>query len=199
MRLLALGDSYTIGTGVTPEDRWVDRLVERLRNDGVDVGDPRIVAADGWTTGQLAGAVERRSLEPPFDLVTLLIGANDAYQGRPVEAFRSDFVALLERAVEFAGGDPTNVVVVTIPDYSVTPYCEAEDCEDHDERLAAYDRAVREAADAAGTRLVDVVDLSRDVAADPSLVAADGLHPSPVQHRRWMEEIYPVARAVLDG
>ncbi|QLD88715.1 SGNH/GDSL hydrolase family protein [Natronomonas salina] len=198
MRLLALGDSYTIGTGVPPEDRWVDRLVERLRNDGVDADAPQIVAADGWTTGRLAAAVERRSLEPPFDLVTLLVGANDAYQGRPVEAFRTNFVAMLERAVEFAGGDPADVVVVTIPDYSVTPYCETEGCEDHDERLAAYDRAVREEADAAGTRLVDVVDVSRAVAADPSLVAADGLHPAPEQHRRWMEEVYPVARAVLD-
>ena len=199
MRLIALGDSYTIGTGVTPDDRWVDRLVEHLRDDGIEVDDRRVVAADGWTTGRLAAAIERRSLAPPFDLVTLLIGANDAYQERPVESFRTDFVALLERAVEFAGGDPSAVAVATIPDYSVTPYCEQHACADHDERLDAYNRVVREEADAAGTRLVDVVEVSRSVAADPSLVAADGLHPSPEQHRRWLERIYPVARSVLDG
>lgn len=199
MRLLALGDSYTIGTAVTSDDRWVDRLVERLRDDGVDVGDWRVVAADGWTTGRLAGAVERRALDTPFDLVTLLIGANDAYQERPVESFRTDFVALLERAVEFAGGDLSAVAVATIPDYSVTPYCEQHACEDHDERLEAYNQVVREETDAAGTRLVDVVDISRAVAADPSLVAADGLHPSPEQHRRWLDRIYPVARSVLDA
>ena len=198
MRLLALGDSYTIGTGVTPDERWVDRLVERLQDDGIEVSDRRIVAADGWTTGRLAAAIERRPPDPPFDLVTLLIGANDAYQERSVESFRTDFVALLERAVEFAGGDPSAVAVATIPDYSVTPYCEQRACEDHDERLEAYNRVVREEADAAETRLVDLVDVSRTVAADPSLVAADGLHPSPEQYGRWLDRIYPVARSVLD-
>lgn len=197
MQLLALGDSYTVGTAVDGDDRWVSRLVERLRDDGVPLESPRIVGADGWTTERLAEAIARRSLDPSYDLVTLLIGANDAYQGRSVESFHPEFVALLERAVEFAGGDPSTVVVATIPDYSVTPFLEAHSPGEHAERVEAYNRVVREEADAAGTRLVDVVSLSRDAADDPSLVADDGLHPSPEQHERWLDCIYPVARSVL--
>lgn len=198
MRLLALGDSYTVGTAVDADDRWVTRLVERLRADGLEVADPRIVAADGWPSDRLAEAIEHRSLEAPYDLVTLLVGANDAYRDRPVQEFRPDFVALLERAVEFAGGDPSAVVVVTIPDYSVTPHVEDHARADHARRLEAYNRAVREEAAAAGARLVDVVPISRQVADDDDLVADDGLHPSPAQHERWLERIYPVARSALE-
>lgn len=197
MRLLALGDSYTVGTAVDTGDRWVTRLVGRLRADGLEVADPRIVAADGWPTDRLAAAIERRSLEPPYDLVTLLVGANDAYRGRPVEDFRPTFVALLERAVEFAGGDPSAVVVVTIPDYSVTPHVERQTRAEHADRLEAYNRVVGTEATAAGTRLVDVVPISREAAGDDDLVADDGLHPSPEQHERWLERIYPVARSIL--
>lgn len=201
MRLLALGDSYTVGTAVEAEDRWITRLVDRFRDDGLEVADPRVVAADGWSTDRLAAAIERRSLDPPYDLVTLLVGANDAYRERPVEEFRPTFVALLERAVEFAGGDPSGVVVVTVPDYSVTPHCEGRPCGDHAERLEAYNRIVREEAAAAGARLVDVVPISRATAGTEleDLVADDGLHPSPAQHGRWLARIYPVARSALDS
>lgn len=197
MRLLALGDSYTVGTAVDADRRWISLLAERLRTDGVDVAETRVLAADGWTTGRLAAAVERRSLSQPYDLVTLLVGANDAYRNRLVIAFRDGFVDLLERAVALAGGDPDRVVVLTIPDYSVTPHCDGAPCEAHAERIEAYNEAVREAAADAGTRLVDVVPCSQAVADDPSLVADDGLHPSPEQHGRWLEAIYPVARSVL--
>lgn len=197
MRLLALGDSYTVGTAVEDDDRWVTRLVERLRADGLEVAVSRVVAADGWSSARLAEAIERRSLEAPYDLVTLLVGANDAYGGRPVEEYRPAFVALLERAVEFAGGDPSAVVVVTVPDYTVTPHCEGRPCEEHAERLEAYNRVVREEAAAAGARLVDVVPISRE-AADDDLVADDGLHPSAAQYERWLERIYPVAHPALD-
>lgn len=198
VRLLALGDSYTVGTAVDAGDRWVTRLVERLRTDGLEVADPRVVAADGWPSDRLAAAVERRSLEPPYDLVTLLVGANDAYRGRPVEDFRPKFVALLERAVELAGGDPASVVVVTIPDYSVTPHVEARARADHAERLEAYNRVVEREAAAAGARLADVVPVSRAAADDADLLADDDLHPSAEQYERWLDRIYPVARSALE-
>lgn len=197
VRVLALGDSYTVGTGVDPADRWVDRLASRLRSDGVPVVDPEVVAANGWTTDRLAGAIDRRSLAPPYDLVTLLIGANDAFQERAVEAFRRAFEDLLEQAVAFAGGRPRDVVVLTIPDYTVTPVGRRYEPAEHAERLLAYNEVVRETAAASGVRLVDLVGVSRQAADEPGLVAADGLHPSPEQHRRWLERIYPVARDVL--
>ena len=198
VRILALGDSYTIGTSVAPDDRWVDGLASRLRTDGVPVVDPEIVAANGWTTDRLEAAIDRRSLTPPYELVTLLIGANDAFQERPVEEFRPAFDHLLERAVGFAGDEAAHVVVMTIPDYSVTPVGQRYQPAENAERLAAYNAVVREAADAAGTRLVDLVPVSRKAADEPALVASDGLHPSPEQHRRWLERIHPEVRAMLD-
>lgn len=198
VRILALGDSYTIGTSVAPDDRWVDRLASRLRTSGHRVADPEIVAANGWTTDRLEAAIDRRSLAPPYELVTLLIGANDAFQERPLEAFRPAFVDLLEQAVEFAGDEATRVVVMTIPDYSVTPVGQRHSPAEHAQRLAAYNAAVTEEVEAAGARLVDLVPISRQAAEDPDLVASDGLHPSPEQHRRWLERIDPAVRTVLD-
>lgn len=199
VRVLALGDSYTIGTSVDPADRWVDRLASRLRSDGVPVVDPAVVAANGWTTDRLADAIEGRQLAPPYELVTLLIGANDAFQGRPAEAFRPAFEDLLARAVEFAGGTAADVVVMTIPDYTVTPVGQRYRPAEHAERLRAYNEFVREAAAETGARLVDLVPVSRLAADEPELVASDGLHPSAEQHRRWLERIYPVARDVLEA
>lgn len=197
VRILALGDSYTIGTSVAPEDRWVDRLASRLRTAGIRVADPDIVAANGWATDRLDAVIDRRTLSPPYEVVTLLIGANDAFQERPVEEFRPAFDGLLERAVEFAGGEAATVVVMTVPDYSVTPVGQLHSPAEHADRLAAYNAAVREAVDARDARLVDLVPLSRQAADDPDLVASDGLHPAPEQHRRWLERIYPVVHRVL--
>jgi lysophospholipase L1-like esterase len=199
VRILALGDSYTVGTSVAPEDRWVDRLASGLRTAGRRVDDPAVVAADGWTTDRLETAIDRRTLAPPYDVVTLLIGANDAFQARTVEEFRPTFERLLGRAVGFAGEAAARVVVMTVPDYSVTPVGQRNSPAEHAERLAAYNAVVREAADATGAPLVDLVPVSRRAADEPALVAADGLHPSPEQHRRWLERIYPTVRAVLDG
>ncbi|HEX7371167.1 MAG TPA: SGNH/GDSL hydrolase family protein, partial [Rhodanobacteraceae bacterium] len=53
---LALGDSYTIGEGVAPAERWPMQLVARLRDEGVAVADPLIVATTGWTTDELSAA-----------------------------------------------------------------------------------------------------------------------------------------------
>lgn len=198
VRILALGDSYTIGTSVAPEDRWVDRLASRLRSAGHRVADPEIVAANGWTTDRLEAAIDRRSLAPPYEVVTLLIGANDAFQERPVEAFRPAFDRLLERAVGFAGDEAADVLVMTIPDYSVTPVGQRHSPAEHAERIAAYNSVVREAADEAGTRLVDLVPISRRAADEPALLAADELHPSPEQHRLWLERIHPPVRAMLE-
>mgnify|MGYP002714878798 CR=1 FL=1 len=119
---LALGDSYTIGEGIAPEDRWPVRLADALRGEGVAIDAPRIVATTGWTTDELDAAIDAAALRPPFDLVSLLIGVNDQYRGRDVATYAPAFEALLARAIGFAGGDATRVFVLAIPDWGVTPF-----------------------------------------------------------------------------
>lgn len=196
-RILALGDSYTIGTGVDPEERWVSKLVDRLRREGESVADPVVIAENGWTTDDLDEAIDQRSPQGPFDLVTLLIGANNCFQGESPAAFDPKFRAMLDRALGFAEG-PDSVVVLTVPDYTLTPVGQENDPEAHAERLERYNETIRETAEAEGTRLVDVVPPSKRVAEDGSLVAGDDLHPAPAQHDLWLERIYPVAAAALD-
>jgi lysophospholipase L1-like esterase len=208
-RILALGDSYTIGTGVDADERWVSKLVDRLRRDGESVADPVVIAENSWTTDDLDEAIDevllgtrsaekdRRDTDGPFDLVTLLIGANNCFQSEPAATFGPKFRAMLDRALGFAP-DPDSVVVITVPDYTLTPVGRANDPNEHAERLERYNEIVREAARAEGTRLVDVVPPSKRVAEDGSLVADDDLHPAPAQHDLWLARIRPVVAAALD-
>lgn len=195
-RILALGDSYTVGTGVDAEERWVTKLAERLRAEGESVADPVVIAENGWTTDDLDEAVGKEEPEGPFDLVTLLVGANNCFQAEPPEAFAPKFEAMLDRALGFAE-DPDSVVVITVPDYTLTPVGQENDPKEHAERLDAYEGITREAVEDRGVRLVDVVPPSKRVESEPALIAEDDLHPAPAQHDLWLERIYPVAAAAL--
>lgn len=197
-RILALGDSYTVGTGVDDEGRWVTKLTERLRSAGDPVADPVVVAENGWTTGDLEAGIDDADPEGPFDLVTLLVGANNCFQGESAAAFEPKFRDLLDRALGFAT-DPSSTVVITVPDYTLTPVGGDNDPEEHAERLETYNEIVREAARARETRLVDVVPPSKRVRENPELIADDDLHPAPAQHELWLERIEPVASDALSA
>lgn len=196
--ILALGDSYTIGTSVDPDERWTSGLVEQLRGNGFAVSSPEIIAKAGWTTADLEAGIQAEGIEGTYDLVTLCIGANNAFQGEEPAEFRPAFVSLLDRSVGFAGGDASNVIVMTIPDYSLTPVGQQHSPTATAERLESYNRLLREEVAKAGTRLVDLVPASRNVAKDPELVSDDGLHPSPKQHDLWLDRILPVAITALE-
>lgn len=209
-RLLALGDSYTVGTSVPNDERWVNELVEQRREAGHTVADPLVIAENGWTTGDLNGAIDdalagarsdgegENGLAAEYDLVTLLVGANNCFQEQPPGEFRPKFEATLDRAIGFAP-DPDSVVVITVPDYTLTPVGQRNRPAEHASRLTAYNDIVEDAAEAAGTRLVDVVPPSREVVGRPELIAEDDLHPAPEQYDLWLDRIYPVAAAALDA
>lgn len=199
---LALGDSYTIGESVASDQRWPVMLARRLRSSGIEIQKPRIIAETGWTTDELREAIEAAELEPPYDLVTLLIGVNDQYRGRGAPHYRGEFEGLLERAVRLAGGAPSRVIVVSIPDWGVTPFARKDErgAGQIAEEIAAYNAVNREITEQHGAHYVNVTDISKEVADDILLVANDGLHPSAQQYRRWTDRILPVAREILgDG
>ena len=197
MGFLALGDSYTIGEQVDSADRWPAQLAHRLREGGVAVGDPAIVATTGWTTDELADGIARAAPSGAYSLVTLLIGVNDQYRGRSVDEYRRQFRELLAHAVGFAGGDARGVVVVSIPDWGVMPFAEGRDRAQIGREIDAFNEAGRAEAMARGAAFVDITPASREWHAD--WAAPDGLHPSGSQYAAWTTLILEPARAALAG
>jgi lysophospholipase L1-like esterase len=194
LRFLALGDSYTIGEGVEPDERWPVQLAGMLRNEGFDVGDPTVIARTGWTTGDLSAGIDRAAPAGRYDLVSLLIGVNNQYRGGDPDAYRREFVALLNRAAAFAGGDPSRVLVVSIPDWGVTPFAAGQDGARVAAEIDRFNAINREEARRAGARYVDVTPASRR---DRGAVVADGLHPSAAMYAEWARLALPEARAAL--
>jgi lysophospholipase L1-like esterase len=201
MQFLALGDSYTIGESVAPEERWPVQLGALLRAEGLDVGDPTIIATTGWTTDELSAAIDRANPQGAFDLVSLLIGVNNQYRGRGQDEYREQFAALLQRAIGFAGGNPARVLVLSIPDWGVTPF--AARLERDPAAVAAdidaFNAINRAETERPGAHYVDVTPFSREAAHDPSLLADDGLHPSGRMYAEWARLALPAARAALGG
>lgn len=198
MRILSLGDSYTIGESVAEQARWPMQLARRLRESGVaDAADPTILAQTGWTTDELAAAIARADLGGPYDLVTLLIGVNNQYRGRPIDEYREQFRELLGEAIRFAGGGAGRVIVLSIPDWGVTPFAEGRDRAQIGREIDAFNQENRKVATGPGARYVDVTGVSRRGATEPRLIAADGLHPSAEMYAEWAELVLPAAMAAL--
>lgn len=197
-RFLALGDSYTIGEGVAENDRWPVQLAHALRR-GHRIAAPEIVARTGWTTDELADAMNRHAFHPPYALVTLLIGVNNQYRGRDLQNYRDQFRALLDRAIELAGNRPQRVIAVSIPDWGVTKF--GQESGRNVARIAheldAFNAANAQISSAQAVHYVDVTAISRDRGDAADMLVADGLHPSAAMYRRWTEAILPTAKLAL--
>jgi lysophospholipase L1-like esterase len=198
-RLLALGDSYTIGEGVLEGERWPNQLAQALRQEGYLIDDPLILARTGWTTDELQAAIDQAGLSGPFDLVSLLIGVNNQYRGLDVETYRMEFRALLEQAVDFAGGQAERVIVLSIPDWGVTPFAPPQARQQIAAEIDLFNQVAREEAGRLGARYVDVTLLSRQAAEDETLLAADGLHLSGKMYAGWMALVLPEAQEALES
>lgn len=196
LRILALGDSYTIGESVPASQRWPLQLADALRAEGLAVAEPEIIARTGWTTDELQRAVERADPDPTYDLVFLLIGVNDQYRGRSVDGYQPRFRQLLEESISFAGNRPGRVVVLSIPDYSVTPFAQRNNPDRIAKEIDRYNRVNKAVSEGLGVHYVDITPISKQAAADPSLLASDGLHPSGRMYRMWIEKALPAVLAM---
>ncbi|MCC7438364.1 MAG: SGNH/GDSL hydrolase family protein [Armatimonadetes bacterium] len=189
---LALGDSYTIGESVAAAERWPMQLAALLRKQEIPMSDPQIIARTGWTTDELNAAIDAANPQGPFRMVTLLIGVNNQYRGRAADEYRGEFVGLLKRAIRFAGGDQSRVIVVSIPDWGVTPFAEGRDRARIAQEIDLFNQIAQEETEAAGAHFVDITPESRKAATDPTLTAPDNLHPSGTMYTAWTELILPV-------
>jgi lysophospholipase L1-like esterase len=194
MKFIALGDSYTIGESVAEAERWPVQLARRLRAEGINIAEPVIIARTGWTTDELAAAIDEQTLEGPFDLVSLLIGVNNQYRGYDQAVYRQEFAQLLARAVAFAGGNAGRVLALSIPDWGVTPFAYGRDRAAIAADIDAFNAINRAETARLGAHYVDVTAVSRQAADDHSLLADDGLHPSGKMYGLWVELALPVVR-----
>jgi lysophospholipase L1-like esterase len=196
LRYVALGDSYTIGTSVAIAERWPDQLVAALGPTPPTLDLVANLAVNGYTSRDVADLELPAlvALEPEF--VSLLIGVNDVVQGVPEHTYRRNVDRILDDLVARVGAD--RIIVVTTPDYTVTPA--GADYGDPVQQAAGirdFNASLVALAEARSITVVDIHDLSLRAATNPSLVAGDGLHPSGTQYALWVERILPTVETLL--
>ena len=196
---LALGDSYTIGESVPEAGRWPVQLAAALRERGVPLAAPRIIATTGWTTDELSAAMDAAEPLGRHDVVSLLVGVNNQYRGWNLGEYRVEFADLLDRAIALAGDRPGRVLVLSIPDWGVTPFGQASgrDTAEIARQLDAFNAAAADECAAREVAFVDITPVSRERGAEPGMVADDGLHPSAAMYTEWTRLALPVARVLL--
>ena len=185
---LALGDSYTIGESVAEAERWPNQLVDSLRKKGINIGKPRIIATTGWRTDNLKNAMNIAQLRPEYDLVSLLIGVNNQYQGKSAEQYALEFEELLATAIRLAKGKKQNVFVVSIPDYGYTPFGKPKQ-ETITKAIDQFNEINARITYKHKVQYFNITDISREGLKQPDLVATDGLHPSGKMYAEWVELI----------
>ncbi len=197
VRYLALGDSYTIGESVDDHLRWPVQLADSLSQAGIPVSSPEIVATTGWTTEELQQGIAEARLNPPYDLVSLLIGVNNQYRGYDIDIYHKEFRELLEQAIAFAGGDTGKVFVVSIPNYGVTPFGLRNEDKIRQE-LLNYDAIADSISSEYGIPFIDITPISERARNDASLIAGDNLHPSGKMYSLWVREMLPTVKSILE-
>jgi len=193
---LALGDSYTIGESVEVAERWPIQLTEALRAAEIEVEASRIIAQTGWTTANLKDAIAEANLTNDFDLVSLLIGVNNQYQGKNIEEYTVEFEQLLVRAIKLAKEDKNKVFVVSIPDYGVTPFG-ASNAAYIGEQIDAFNAVNKEITKKYDIQYFDITPISRQAKENPELTANDGLHPSGEMYQLWVELMLEEVKGML--
>ena len=198
---LALGDSYTIGESVPAADNFPNQTVSILNSGQANFQPARIIAKTGWTTDELeAGIITANAVDPlllPYDFVSLLIGVNNQYRGRPVEDYKPQFEALLKKAIQFAGGKADHVIVLSIPDWGVTPFAQGRDRKQIAREIDVYNAANKSIAHQYQVYYIDITPGTREAATDTTLLAGDGLHPSGKEYAKWARAVAEKIKAEL--
>ncbi|MBI3135272.1 MAG: SGNH/GDSL hydrolase family protein [Bacteroidetes bacterium] len=186
---LALGDSYTIGEGVAVKDSWPHQLAARLTKEGIPVESPQIIARTGWRTDNLISAFQDKNLAEKYDLVSVLIGVNNQFQGKSVEAYANDLRELLNLVINQCSRGKSGVFVLSIPDYGSTPFGKT-DREAIGKEIDQWNAVCKSVCDEFEVPFYDITTVSKKAAADASLTSKDNLHPSGKMYALWVNEIY---------
>lgn len=192
-KYLALGDSYTYGQSVCEACRFPEQLKDSLELylTTADNFEIKLIAQTGWTTNNLKTAIAAQNLSNDYNLVTLLIGVNNQYQGRPFSLYEQEFPELVDIAIAKAGGNKNRVIVVSIPDYAYTPF--GQGAATITNGINQYNNFAQAYCESNGISYVYITDITRLGLLQPELVATDGLHPSTLAYAQFTERILPLA------
>jgi len=194
---LALGDSYTIGQSVPLDQSYPYQLSSALNKNSIKAAPPTIIATTGWTTDELINAISSSGItSKKFGIVTLLIGVNDQYRGLSQSDYGEKFAQVLNTAIDFANGNPVRVFVLSIPDYGVTPFANGQEAV-IGPQIDQFNGINRTISLKAGVNYLDITQISRTAATDPSLIASDGLHPSAKMYQLWVNLLEPMVAAQI--
>lgn len=185
---LALGDSYTIGEGLDMQDNFPHQLSELLRQQGISIADPVVIATTGWTTSELWEAIKQRQLTGHFSLVTLLIGVNNQYRGQSLSDYATEFEQLLMQAIDFAAGITEHVLVLSIPDWGLTPFAKDRDPIQIAKEIDAFNQVNQEITKRLQCLYADITPFSREIAGKEDQLVSDGLHYSTAHYKLWAEK-----------
>ncbi|HSH17756.1 MAG TPA: SGNH/GDSL hydrolase family protein [Candidatus Saccharimonadales bacterium] len=190
IRYLPLGDSYTIGQSVSETERWPNQLAARLAAKDIRLNIVANPAVTGYTTQDL---IDRElplvaRLQPEF--VTIAIGVNDYVQGVSAAQFAANLdyiIATVQKQLPRPGA----IVLVTIPDFGVTPAgSRFGSPQDIAAGIEKFNAIIKQRAAHYQLPVADVYDISKQAANDPALTAPDGLHPSAKAYAQWTDIIF---------
>ena len=190
-KFLALGDSYTIGASVTVDERWPVQFLNELKLYTSAIDTLQIIATSGWRVDQLKYGMDNSNLEPPYGLVSLLIGVNNQYQGQNANDFRPEFIEMLEKSLKLVNNRKERFFVISIPDWGASPYGLVFDRAKVSKEIDEFNSVVKEESEKRGLRYFDITAISRRALIDRTLIASDGLHPSGEMYKLWVDKMIP--------
>ncbi|MCH8157386.1 MAG: hypothetical protein IID18_06495 [Nitrospinae bacterium] len=198
-RYVAVGDSYTLGTGVDAHESWPSQLAARLNASGIAVDLTANLGQTGWTAQQAIDGELPLLLDLKPDFVTLLIGVNDWIRGVSSRIFTLRIQVLMD-GIRKHLPDPKKLLVITIPDFSCSPrgktwgYGKSAVNGIHRlNKIIKFEAALR------NLPVVEIYSLSQEACSQEKMFAHDELHPSARQYSRWVESIFPIASDLLAG
>ncbi len=197
LNYLALGDSYTIGEGISCTENWPMQLAARLQAQNIPLAAPTILAQTGWTTRDLIAALQKANLTPGYDLVSLLIGVNNQYRGESLTTYRVEFQELLYEAIRYARNSPQRVIVLSIPHWEKTPYAKGRDQNQISVEIQQFNRVNQAETCQAQAHYFNFSALCNQILRNQNLLTKDQLHPSAQLYAKWVAQISPVAGQLL--
>jgi len=201
LRYVAIGDSYTIGTGVSAMQSWPSLLADHLRSQGIKIYLVANPSQGGWTTFHALRHQLPVYQKAKPDFATLMIGANDWVGGVTAEAFRASLAKLMDAMLAelpVVPGQNKRLLVINIPDFSATPQGKVfERGRDISHGLGEFNQIIAEEASKRTLTVIDIFPVSQKMRTDPTLISSDGMHPSAKGYLLFEEAIYPAAKTIL--
>jgi lysophospholipase L1-like esterase len=182
---LALGDSYTIGTSVDAVDSYPNQTFQLLKGAKFTMNSVQIIAKNGWTADDLKNGLASADKKSMYQIVSLLIGVNNQYQGRSIKDFETAFVSVLQSAILLTGNKSKRVFVISIPDWGITPFASGRDRKEIATEIDNYNLICEKNAKLYGANYINITDAYRLEGFKPDYLSYDGLHPSKLEYNKW--------------